>query len=592
LILRTLFVVHYLIINNMRRIGFFCLALWLTVACRPTTTQQDHKSATGTIETANRGVLSKNGMVSTTHFLASEIGAQVLREGGNAVDAGVAVFFALVVVFPEAGNIGGGGFAVYRDKNGQSASLDFREKAPAKAHRDMFLDAKGQPIKMLSLRGHLASGVPGAVHGMYELHRRYGSKPWKQLLQPSIELAEKGHRLTKAAAANFNRLRAHFDSANTYKLPLSREWKEGDTIYHPDLARTFRIIADKGRAGFYEGEIAQLIEDEMKRGGGIITKEDLKNYSSVWRTPLRGKYKDYTVISMPPPSSGGVALLQLLEGASNYPLAKWGHNSSNALHLMTELERRVYADRATYLGDPDFFKVPVEMLLNPAYNRKRNAGINMNQKTNSQDIKEGKVELIESTETTHFSITDAQGNALSITTTLNSFYGSKVMVKGGGFFMNNEMDDFSVKPGVPNQFGLVGGEANAIAPHKRMLSSMTPTIVEKDGQLVMVVGSPGGSTIMTTVFQTILNVLEHNMTMKQAVAAKRLHHQWLPDEVLYERNGLPDSVLTRLKQLGHQMEPTGILGRIDAVLRLPDGTYEGASDVSRSDGAAVGGDKK
>jgi len=557
------------------------IALWLVFSCKQQLVSQRVE-----------GTIGSNGMVVSTHPIASNIGLEILKKGGNAADAAIATFFALAVVFPEAGNIGGGGFAVYRTKNGEVGALDFREKAPAAAHRNMYLDENGEPIKNLSLRGHLAAGVPGAVAGMVALHQKLGSLPWKDLVQPAINVARNGHLLTQIAAANLNRAKADFQAANLYPLHVvrnDRQWQQGDTIYHPELAETLERIRDYGNDGFYKGKTADLIVAEMKAGKGLITHEDLANYRAVWRTPVISHYKkQYRIISMPPPSSGGVALLQLMQGSENYPLAKWGHNSAQTIHVMTELERRVYADRATHLGDPDFYSVPVQMLLNPQYNRKRNATIRMEKKTPSSEIKEGKVDRIESLETTHFSVADKDGNAIALTTTINSYYGCKVMVKGAGFFLNNEMDDFSVKPGVPNQFGLVGGEANAIAPHKRMLSSMTPTIVEKDGKLHLVVGTPGGSTIITGVYQVILNVIEHGMTMQEAVNAKRFHHQWLPDQILIEKGAISDKVKQELEAKGHILVEVSSLCKVDAIGVRPDGKYEGAADYTRSDGKASG----
>lgn len=538
------------------------------------------------------GTIGSNGMVVSTHPIASDIGLEILKKGGNAADAAVATFFALAVVFPEAGNIGGGGFAVYRTKNGETFALDFREKAPAAAHRNMYLDEKGEPIKNLSIRGHLAAGVPGAVAGMFELHKKLGSLPWKDLVQPAIDVACNGHVLTQIAADNLNRMKADFQAANRYPIHLvrnDRQWKAGDTVRHLELAESLERIRDYGADGFYKGKTADLIVAEMQAGKGLITREDLENYRPVWRTPVIGTYKkNYRIISMPPPSSGGIALLQLMQGSENYPFRKWGHNSTPTVHVMTELERRVYADRATHLGDPDFYKVPVAMLLNPRYNRARNADIRMDRKTPSSEIKEGNVERIESLETTHFSIVDKQGNAIALTTTLNGYYGCKVMVQGAGFFLNNEMDDFSIKPGVPNQFGLVGGEANAIAPGKRMLSSMTPTIVEKNGKLHLVVGTPGGSTIITGVYQVILNVIEHGMTMQEAVNAKRFHHQWLPDQILFEKGAFSDEAKKQLQAKGHVLVEVNSLCKVDAIRVRPDGKYEGAADYTRSDGKAAG----
>ncbi|MCS6968094.1 MAG: gamma-glutamyltransferase [Cytophagales bacterium] len=565
---------------------FWWIVILLVVSCNLQSPKGVHPSY------QMEGTIGDSGMVVSTHPIASDIGLSILRQGGNAVDAAVATFFALAVVYPEAGNLGGGGFAIYRSAKGEIFALDFREKAPAAAHRDMYLDENGQPIPRLSLDGHLAVGVPGSVAGMVELHRKLGKLPWKDLIQPAIQVARNGHVLTALSAENLNRMKERFISANRYPIHLvrhDRPWRKGDTIYHPELANTLERIRDHGYEGFYKGLTADLIIAEMKAGKGIITYEDLANYQPVWREPLTSYYKQrYRIISMPPPSSGGIALLQLLQGSQDYPFAKWGHNTANTVHIMTELERRVYADRATYLGDPDFYQVPVKMLLNPAYNRQRNASIRMNKKTPSSEIKEGNVSSIESLETTHFSIADHEGNAIALTTTLNSYYGCKVMVKGAGFFLNNEMDDFSIKPGVPNQFGLVGNQANAIAPNKRMLSSMTPTIVEKDGKLYMVVGTPGGSTIITGVYQTILNVIEHGMTMQEAVNAKRFHHQWLPDRILYEKDAFTKKVKEKLTSMGHHLEEVSSLCKVDAILVRPDGKYEGATDYLRSEGKAAG----
>ncbi len=532
-----------------------------------------------------RGALGDSAMVSSTHPLATKIGVEILRKGGNAFDAAVAVHFALQVVFPEAGNIGGGGFAVIRESDGSIASLDFREKAPQYATRDMYLDKNGDVIPMKSRLGHKAAGVPGSVAGMWALHQKYGSMPWGDLVQPSIELAYNGHALTKIAAYNLNDKQEDFVEANRYTpWTVNPEgWKAGDIVKQSELVGTFVQIQQNGRDGFYKGIVADQIEREMLAGGGLILKADLEAYEPAWRKPLTTTYRGHKVISMPPPSSGGVALIQLLQGAEDMNLGKEPHNSASMIHLKTELERRVYADRATYLGDPDFYPVPVEMLTKREYNRERNKTIKRNKKTSSQDIKEGEVEIIESVQTTHYSVADREGNAVSITTTLNAYYGCKVMVKGAGFFMNNEMDDFSAKPGVPNMFGLVGGEANAIEPGKRMLSSMTPTIVEKDNELFMITGTPGGSTIITSVFQSILNVIDYGMTMQEAVEAPRFHSQWLPDRIIYERGNIREADSIALTDMKHELEGRTSLGKIDAILRLENGTYEGAADPRGDD---------
>ncbi|MEQ9220537.1 MAG: gamma-glutamyltransferase [Cyclobacteriaceae bacterium] len=538
-----------------------------------------------------KGVMADSAMVVTTHPLASQVGLDILANGGNSFDAAVAVHFALAVVFPEAGNVGGGGFAVIRTENGEVASLDFREKAPLSAGRDMYLDSSGSVITSMSRLGHLASGVPGSVAGMWELHQRYGSLPWDALLEPAIKLAGKGFLITALGAHNINVAQEYFGQVNEFTPWVVKEggWSEGDSVIQEDLAQTLGRISTKGRDGFYLGETAKMIVAEMSRGDGLITAEDLEKYEAIWRDPVVGEYRGHKIISMPPPSSGGVALLQLLKGAEQFDIKSLGHNTIKTLHILTELERRVYADRATYLGDPDFVDVPVAMLVSEAYNKKRNATIDLSQKTSSQDIKEGSVDVIESTQTTHYSIMDSKGNAIAVTTTLNGYFGCKVMVEGAGFFLNNEMDDFSAKPDVPNMFGLIGNEANAIAPEKRMLSSMTPTIIEKDQKLFMVNGTPGGSTIITTLFQTTMNVIDHEMTMREAVNAKRIHSQWLPDSIYIEPDALPDSVVLGLEALGHGISSRQRkMGKVNAILAYPDSQLEGAADYTRGDGTALG----
>jgi gamma-glutamyltranspeptidase/glutathione hydrolase len=542
------------------------------------------------------GVTGRNGMVASAHPEASQVGLNILKAGGNAVDAAVAVQFALAVVYPGAGNIGGGGFMVYRDNAGKAYSLDYREKAPAAATKDMYLDSVGNVRPGLSISGHLASGVPGSVDGMAEAHKRFGKLTWAQVLQPAIDLAAIGFALTERDALGLNRVKGDLNTINPGKSYFMKSivptdtmtWHPGDKLVQADLAKTLQRIQAQGRAGFYEGETARLLAEEMVRGKGIITEEDLKNYHSVWRDPIQATYKEYNVITMPPTSSGGVALVQLMRFVEPFPLRKWGWNRDSTAQVMIEAERRVYADRAKFLGDPDFVKVPVAQLISPDYLRSRWADFSWAKATNSNDLKGGVIPGYESLETTHFSVVDKDGNAVSITTTLNGGYGSRVVVSGAGFFMNNEMDDFSVKPGVPNMYGLVGNQANAIAPNKRMLSSMTPTILEKDGKLFMVVGTPGGSTIMTSVYQTILNVIEHGMTMQQAVNALKFHHQWLPDKTIFENGAFSESTIDYLKNRGYILEKlTNTLGRMDCVLVRPDGSYEGASDP-RADNTARG----
>jgi len=532
----------------------------------------------------------KNGMVVSAHPKASEVGIEILKKGGNAVDAAVAVQFALAVVYPNAGNIGGGGFMVYRSSKGEISALDFREKAPANASRDMYLDSVGNPIVPKSLYGQLASGVPGSVDGMVEAHKKYGKLSWAAVIQPAIDLAQNGFPITKLQASELNNMHRNFMKFNpqgTAFVNLESTWKENDLLVQNELANTLKLIQEKGRAGFYEGNVADSIVVEMQKGKGLITKEDLKNYHSVWRKPVTGTYRGYKIITMPPTSSGGIALVQLLQSVEPYPLKKWGHNSDSTVQVIVEAERRVYADRATHLGDPDFYAVPQNELLSADYNKNRMSTFNWTTATPSSSVLAGVVKGKEHEETTHFSIVDKDGNAVSITTTLNGSYGSFVAVKGAGFLMNNEMDDFSVKPGAPNMYGLVGGEANAIAPNKRMLSSMTPSIVEKDNKLFMVVGTPGGSTIITSVFQTIINVIDFEMPMQSAVAAKKFHHQWLPDEVYAEKDALDSLTTEKLKAKGYKIVPRGAIGRVDAILKTKWGSYQGGADP-RGDDKAIG----
>ncbi|MEP2771931.1 MAG: gamma-glutamyltransferase [Fulvivirga sp.] len=534
------------------------------------------------------GVVADSAMVVSAHPLATEIGLEVLRNGGNAVDAMVATHFALAVTLPWAGNIGGGGFMVLRESDGKVSTLDFREKAPAAAGRNMYLDDSLQVIDKLSRYGHLAAGVPGSVDGMVEAHTKFGSLPWADLVQPSIDLAIEGFTLTEKEASALRNNLSEFKDYNTVTPEfLMNEWQEGDTIYWEALGETLKRIRDMKKAGFYEGETAKYIVAEMERGGGIMTLEDLKNYHSVWRDPIVGTYKGHKIISMPPPSSGGVALIQLLNQVENYPLEAYGHNTAQSIHLMTEAERRVYADRATHLGDPDYYDVPVNQLIEKSYAKKQMSSYDETKASLSDEIKAGIFQSKESEQTTHYSIVDPMGNAVAVTTTLNGGYGSHVVVDSAGFFLNNEMDDFSIKPGVPNMYGLIGGEANAIEPGKRMLSSMTPTIVEKDGKLLMVVGTPGGSTIITSVFQNIVNVIDHGMGMQEAVSASRVHHQWRPEIVFTEDAALDSITVETLTKLGHIVKERGQMGRVDAILVLDNGQLEGGADP-RGDDTAMG----
>ncbi len=562
----------------MKNFLFFAFLL-LCVCC---------KSTQFTGYTFEKTAIAKNAMVVTAHPLATEIGLDILKKGGNAVDAAIAVQYALSVVYPVAGNIGGGGFMMIRMKDGKTEALDFREKAPAASTRDMYLDEDKNVIKGKSTRGHLAAGVPGSVDGMFEAFNKYSQlKDMKQLIAPSVKLAEKGFPITNQQAENLNEKQDDFKELNT-TTPVfvkSTPWKKGDLLQQKDLAATLQRIIDNGRAGFYEGETANKIVAEMKAGNGIMTLADLKNYHSVWRQPVVGKYKNYEIISMPPPSSGGIALMQLLGSTANYDVSNWAFHSKNHIHLMAEIERRVYADRAKHLGDNDFYPVPMKELLDPDYLKMRMENFDLEKAGDSGDFDGGDFNT-ESEETTHYSIVDKNGNAVSVTTTINAGYGSKTVVSGAGFLLNNEMDDFSSKPGTPNFYGLIGAEANAIEPGKRMLSSMTPTIVTENNKLRMVLGTPGGSTIITSVYQVFLNVAEFGMTMSEAVQAKRVHHQWLPDQISYEE-GVDVNVLSELKQMGHATKSRGSIGRVDAILVNEDGTLEGAAD-NRGDDCARG----
>lgn len=537
-----------------------------------------------------KSVVADSAMVVSPHPLSSQVGIDILRQGGNAIDATVAVHFAMAVVFPRAGNIGGGGFMVIRQADGEIAALDYREKAPAAASRNMYLDSLGNIIDGLSTQGHLASGVPGTVDGLIQAHQKYGLLDFAQVIQPAIDLARNGFAITPSEAERLNRYMEDFARYNSDDSPFIRkEWQAGHQLVQPNLASTLERIKQQGRDGFYTGATADYIVAEMERGNGIITKEDLANYQATWRAPLTGHYKNYRVISMPPSSSGGVALLQLMEMMEPYPLDEYGFHSPSAIHLMAEAERRVYADRAQYLGDMDYYPVPVDSLTDSLYLAMRMADFSAEAASFSDSTEAGNFKLLkESFETTHTSIIDAQGNAVSVTTTLNSNFGSKVVVHGAGFFLNNEMDDFSSKPGVPNQFGLVGAEANAIQGGKRMLSSMTPTIVEKDGKLFLVLGAPGGSTIITAVFQVIINTIEFAMPLDEAVAASRFHHQWLPDLLTLERDGFDQETREALRALGHELREVNRMAVIKAIKCLDNGQLHGAADPRNPDDTAIG----
>ena len=520
---------------------------------------------------------------------ASEAGKIVMQQGGNAYDAMVATSFALTVVYPVAGNITGGGFFVYRSAEGEVGSLDYREMAPLGAHKDLYLDENGDVIPKLSTVGGMAVGIPGAVAGILEVHKKMGTLPLKQLMQPAIDLAEKGYVVTEKQAKSFKKYSELFVEVNGKDTFFAQGHQAGDTIVNPALAKTLRAIAEKGNEGFYDGWVAQAMVNKTRATGGILSLEDLKAYSPRWREPVQFSYKDLNLISMGPPSSGGICLAQLMQMVEPYDLKAMGHNSPEAMHVMVEAERRSYADRAHFLGDPDFVTIPQDHLLDKTYANERMQNFSTDKATLSSEVSHGDIIVVERDETTHFSIVDKEGNAVSVTTTLNGAYGSKVFVDELGVFMNNEMDDFSSKPGTPNMFGLTGSKANSIAPKKRMLSSMTPTIVEKNGDLYMVVGTPGGSTIITSVFQTILNVYEHGMEMQEAVDAPRFHHQWLPDIVVLEPDSFDNTVVEELKSKGHTIEAkySRIIGKVDAIHKNEKGQLSVGADTRGDDAAAT-----
>lgn len=535
-----------------------------------------------------KSTIAKKAAVSTAHPEATKVGLDILKKGGNAVDAAVAIQLALAVVYPRAGNIGGGGFMVLRKSDGSVFTYDYRERAPGMASKDMYIDTLGNPIPKLSVSGHLAAGVPGTIDGLITTHMKHGKLEFKELVQPAIDLAKKGFYLTEKDAAVLNK---HMEDMKKYSLGRvafykgkKEKWAKKDILVQRELGNTLKRIKDFGRAGFYEGETAQMIVEDMKVGGGIISLEDLASYKTVERAALEFDYKDYHIISMGPPSSGGICLAQILQMVEEHGLDKMKFHSREAVHLMVEAERRAYSDRATHLGDPDFWTIP-NFLVNKKYLAHRMKDFNAEESSSSRKMAGG--EWNESPETTHLSVVDEEGNAVAVTTTLNSNFGCKVVVNGAGFLLNNEMDDFSVKPGVPNQFGLVGNEANEIKPGKRMLSSMTPTIVTKNGKLFMVLGTPGGATIITSVFQVIVNVVDFKMTLKKAVEAPRFHHQWLPNKLFIEEKGLPEDVIKKLEEMGHEVEVREPIGLMDAIMVRPDGKLEAVGDI-RGDDTALG----
>ena len=524
---------------------------------------------------------------------ASDIGVEIMKKGGNAFDAMIGVQLALSVSHPTAGNIAGGGFMVYKLKDGTDGTLDFRETAPADSSEKMYQDENGNIIPGLSSIGGLAVGVPGTVSAIFEIHKKFGSLPIEELFQPSIELAEKGYLVTKYLEDELNEKRDDFIKLNGKNSLYSKEYKSGDTIFNKMYANTLREIMNKGTDGFYKGKVAEDMIETISQSGGIMTMEDLSEYQSVWRDPVRFKYKGYDIISMSFPSSGGVILGQMMKAIENFDLSKIKHNSPEYVQLLTEIERRAFADRSDLMGDPDFMKLPVYEFMDKEYVESRMKNFSWDQATPSSEIKPGEIIFNESYETTHFSIVDKEGNAVSVTTTLNNSFGSKVYVENSGFFLNNEMDDFSSKPGYPNFFGVIGSEANSIQPKKRMLSAMTPTIVLKNNKPHLILGSPGGPSIITSVFQTILNVVEYNMDVNEAVSSPRFHHQWYPDLIVMENEAYSDelnSILSKknylIVKLPIEKETLGVykrsdIGAVDAILINENGEVFGGADLRR-----------
>lgn len=559
-----------------------CFALFLIWACGPISepaTPPDQNPST------NESLIADSAAVVSAHPIASEVGVEILKKGGNAIDAAIAVHFALSVVYPRAGNIGGGGFMIYRETNGNAYSLDYREMAPALAHRDMFLDENGEVDKTISMSSLSASGVPGSIMGMWEAHQEFGSLPWEELVNPSVEIALDGFYLTKKEAEKLNSIREELldlNGPNPY-MKSEEEWAEGDQIVLEELGLFLLEIQKFGPSIFYSGPFADSLSVQMEQGGGHIRSADLESYEAVWRDPIIWDVDEFTFISMGPPSSGGILLAMMTKSLHEMGIGKEEFQSQRMVQMLTEVQRFAYADRASHLGDPDFWDIPLEELISDSYLSERINEINFEKAGSSDSI--DAMMLSESEETTHFCVVDKWGNAVSITTTLNNSFGSRILASHGKYFLNNEMDDFSAKPGSPNYYGLIGGEANAIEPGKRMLSSMTPTIVEKEGELILVLGTPGGSTIITTVLQGILNALVFQMDAQSAVSAPRFHHQWLPDVIFAEQDAISEETRNELIELGYTFEEREAIGRLEMIKILPNGKLEAGADHRGDDKA-------